>query len=190
MRRSWEWFKGKAHSKHVRTWLAIISFCEASFFPIITDVFLIPVLAARTGRWTYYAFLVSVASVLGAVFGYALGMFVFEPVVQPLLTLYGFTDEFAHVGVLYSESTFWTVFAAAFTPIPFKVFVLAGGFFSVPFIPFLLASVVGRSARFFLVSFLSHKYGPKVAEKFIQYFNHITVVFVVLLSVFAFFYFL
>ncbi len=190
MRRSWEWFQNKAKTKHARVWLFVISFCEASFFPIITDVFLIPVLVTRAGKWTYYAFLVSVASVLGAIFGYILGMFVFEPIVQPLLSFYGFTEEFAYVGKLYSQGTFLVVLTAAFTPIPFKVFVLAGGFFSVPFIPFIIASTIGRSARFFLVAWLSHKYGPRVAEKFIQHFNYVTIVIAILLVVLTFFYFL
>jgi membrane protein YqaA with SNARE-associated domain len=183
MRRSWKWFQEKAKTKHAQVWLGVISFCEASFFPIITDVFLIPILSARVGRWKYYAFIVSITSVLGAMFGYALGFYVFEPVVQPMLTLYGFTEEFAYVGTLYANSTFWSVLTAAFTPIPFKVFVLAGGFFGVPLVPFLLASIIGRSARFYLVAWLADRFGPRVAEKFIQHFNQITIIIFVLFAV-------
>jgi len=161
----------------------VISFAEASVFPIITDVFLIPVLAARAGRWVYFALLVSVASVLGALFGYALGLYVFEPVVQPIVNLYGLTDEFAYVGELYKQSTFWSVLTAAFTPVPFKVFVLAGGFFGVPIIPFLLASIIGRTARYALVAFLADRFGPKAAETFIDNFNFITMVIVILLAI-------
>lgn len=128
MRRAWEWFQGKAKTKHAQFWLFVISFAEASVFPLITEVFLIPLLAARAGRWMYYALLASIASVLGALFGYALGYFVFEPIVQPLIHLYHLTEQFEYVGTLYADSTFWAVLTAAITPIPFKVFVLAGGF--------------------------------------------------------------
>jgi len=183
MRRSWEWFQEKAKTKHAQFWLFVISFTEASVFPLITEVFLIPILAAKAGRWKYYALLASVASVLGALFGYFLGAYVFEPIVQPLVNLYGLTEEFAYTGELYAQSTFWSVLTAAFTPIPFKVFVLAGGFFGVPIIPFLLASIIGRTARYALVAFLADKFGPKAAETFIDNFNFVTLIVVILLAI-------
>lgn len=156
-----------------------MSFSESSFFLIPPDVLLIAILSAQAGRWVYYAFLTTVSSVAGAVFGYVLGYHVFD-LVQPLIDLYGLTAEFAHVGVLYEESTFLSVFTAAFTPIPFKVFVLAGGFFKVPFIPFLLASILGRGMRFFLVAWLSHRYGPRAAEFTLRYMDRILIGLVVL----------
>lgn len=176
MRRSWEWFTEKAKSKYAERWLALLSFSEASFFPIPTDVLLIAILSAKAGRWVRYAFITSVTSVVGALFGYAVGVFVFEPVAKPIISFYALTEEFAHVGSLYETGTFWIVLTAAFTPIPFKVFTIAGGFFGVALIPFTLASIIGRSMRFFAVAWVSHRFGPRVAELCITYFNQITIV--------------
>lgn len=183
MRRSWDWFVEKAKTKHAQMWLMALSFSESSFFLIPPDVLLIAMLSAGAGRWVYLSFITSLSSVLGAVFGYLIGAFVFVSVAEPLITLYGLTEEFAHVGELYTQGTFWVVLAAAFTPIPFKVFVLSGGFFTVPFIPFILASILGRSARFFLVGWLAHTFGPRAAESFIENFKYITFVFVVLAAI-------
>lgn len=183
MRRSWDWFQKKAKTKYAEAWLVALSFSESSFFLIPPDVLLIAMLAAKAGRWFRLASITAGSSVIGAMFGYVLGYFVFEPVAQPIVSLYGLTEEFAYVGTLYTQSTFWTVFTAAFTPIPFKVFVLAGGFFSVPFLPFLFASILGRMLRFVIVAWLADTFGPRVAEKFIQHFNQITIIIFVLFAV-------
>lgn len=146
-------------------------------------------LAAGAERWLYLAFLTSIGSILGAVFGYVIGLMVFEPIAQPIVDFYHLTDEFAYVGTLFADSTFWVVLTAAFTPIPYKVFVLSGGFFAVPFIPFILATVIGRSTRFLLVAWLSHRYGPRAAELFIAHFNKATVAVVVIVFAFLVFHF-
>lgn len=185
MRRAWEWFQSRATSKHAQVWLFVMSFSESSFFLIPPDVLLIAILSAQAGRWVYFATLTTVASVAGAVFGYLLGLYVFEPLVRPLITLYGFTEEFAHVGTLYEASTFLAVFTAAFTPIPFKVFVLAGGFFAVPFMPFIVASVIGRGMRFFIVAWLAHRYGARAAELALKHMDRVLVAFVVAGALFA-----
>jgi membrane protein YqaA with SNARE-associated domain len=183
MRRSWEWFQKKATTAHARVWLALLAFSESSFFLVPPDVLLIAMLAARSGRWVQLALITSVASLVGAVAGYLVGAFVFEPLAQPIVDLYHLSDEFAHVGDLYTKSVFWAVLLAAFTPIPYKVFVLAGGFFLVPFVPFLLASAIGRSARFFLIAALAHRYGPAAAELFIQNFKYFTIIALIILSI-------
>jgi membrane protein YqaA with SNARE-associated domain len=169
----WEWFEVRAKGVHAQAWLAAISFAESVFFPIPCDVLLIALLAARAGRWVWYAFITTLSSIAGAVFGYLLGLYVFEPVARPIIELYHLAEEFAHVGLLFEGSTFWVMLAAAVTPIPFKVFVLTGGFFAVPFLPFVVASIIGRGARFFLVAWLAHRYGPTGAEIGLTYFNRI-----------------
>jgi len=183
--RSWKWFQERAHSKHAEVWLGILSFSESSFFLIPPDVLLIAMLAAGAERWVRYALLTSGASVLGALFGYAIGLWLFEPIAAPLISVYHLADEFAYVGALYTDSVFWVVLTAAFTPIPFKVFVLSAGFFAVPFTPFLFAAVLGRSSRFFLVAFLAHRYGPRAAQIFIAHFKKVTLVCVIVLLVIA-----
>jgi membrane protein YqaA with SNARE-associated domain len=171
MKKVWHWFQERAESTHAQAWLFAVSFSESSFFLIPPDILLLAMISAGAVRWVWLATLTSIASVLGAVFGYLLGLFVFAPVVNPLISLYGLTESFAHVGVLYEQSVFLSVLTAAFTPIPFKVFVLAGGFFRVSFLPFILASVVGRSTRFFLVAWIAKKYGARVAEHFLEKFK-------------------
>lgn len=170
--------------------MAILSFTESSFFLIPPDVLLIPILAAGSGRLLYYVALTTGASVLGAVFGYILAAGFFDVMGQPIIALYQLESEFAYVESLYAASTFWVVFTAAFTPIPFKVFVLAGGFFGVPFLPFLAASVLGRGLRFLLVGFLAHRFGPGAAELFLVRFKWVTILVGILVAVGAFVYFL
>lgn len=185
MRRAWEWFQSRATSKHAQGWLFLMSFSESSFFLIPPDVLLIAILSAQAGRWVYYATLTTVGSITGAVFGYVLGLYVFEPLVRPLITLYGLTEEFAHVGTLYEASTFLAVFTAAFTPIPFKVFVLAGGFFAVPFVPFIIASTIGRGTRFFIVAWLAHRFGARVAAHTLKHMDRILIALVVAGAIFT-----
>lgn len=180
MKRLWEWFAEKAKTKHAEGWLVAVSFSESSFFIVPPDVLLIAMLSARAGRWAYYAFLTSLASVLGAIFGYLIGFFVFVPIAQPIIDFYHLSEEFSQVGKYFVDSTFLAVLTAAFTPIPFKVFVLAGGFFKVPILPFLAGSIIGRSVRFFGVAWVSHKFGPMVAEKYIENFNYVTIVIVII----------
>ncbi len=179
MRRTWEWFQARAASRHAKAYLAVLSFTESSFFLIPPDVLLIPMLAAGAGRWLYYAFLTTASSVLGAIFGYVIAAGLYEVLGAPIVAFYHLEQEFAYVGGLYEESTFWVVLMAAFTPIPFKVFVLAGGFFGVPFLPFLFASILGRGARFYLVAFLAHRFGPRAAELFLLHFKRATVALVI-----------
>lgn len=168
----------------------MLAFTESSFFLIPPDALLIPMLAAGARRWTYYAFLTTLASVLGALFGYAIAALAFDALGEPVIRFYGLTEEFNRVGALYETHTFLTVFTAAFTPIPFKVFVLAGGFFKVSLVPFLFAAILGRGLRFYLVAFLAARYGPRGAELVLLYFKRITFVVVVLAliagAVFAF----
>ncbi len=185
MQKVWNWFIKRADTKNARFWLALLAFSEASFFVIPPDVLLIAMLSARAGRWVYLSVLTTIFSILGAIVGYLIGALIFVPVADPIISFYGLSKEFAQVGQMYANGTFWLVFTAAFTPIPFKVFVLSGGFFNVPFIPFIVASVIGRGARFFMVAGVAHFFGPIVAEKFIKDFKYITFIFVILLAVFV-----
>ncbi len=185
MQKVWDWFIQRADTKNARFWLALLAFSESSFFIIPPDILLIAMLSARAGRWVYLSILTTVFSILGAMVGYLIGAFIFVPVADPIISFYGLSEEFAYVGQLYANGTFWLVFTAAFTPIPFKVFVLSGGFFNVPFIPFITASILGRGARFFMVAGIAHFFGPTVAERFIKDFKYITFIFVVLLAVFV-----
>jgi len=151
-------------------WLALFSFAEASFFPIAPDVLLIAILLVRT-RWIYYSFITTLASTFGGLLGYAIGILFFKAIGVPIISFYGLEEEMSAVGTLFQQNAFWAIFTAAFTPIPYKVFTIAGGFFSVNIWIFLIASVVGRGLRFFIIGYIVFLYGEKIKYIIIKYFN-------------------
>lgn len=131
----------------------------------------------------WFATVTTLASVAGAVLGYAIGYGAWEAV-QEIMYRYvpGFTPEkFALVERWYEQWGVWILFAAAFTPIPFKVFTIAGGVFAQPLLPFVLVSLVGRGLRFYLVAGIFWWIGPKATPFIDRYFNRLCVLFMVLL---------
>lgn len=154
--------------------LALVSFAEASFFPIPPDVMILPmVLADRRKAWRV-ALIASLASLAGGFAGYAIGYFLYESVGLPILEAYGHLDAFAHFQALYEEWGFWIVFAAGFTPIPFKVITIASGVAQMALLPFGVASLIGRSARFFLVAGLLYSFGPPIRAFIERYLGLLT----------------
>jgi membrane protein YqaA with SNARE-associated domain len=154
LRRLYDWVLSWADSPHGTTALAAISFAESSFFPIPPDVLQIALSVARPRLSFFYAAVSMVASVAGGVAGWAIGWGLWQAV-EPWFFAYvpGFSREkFTLVENLYRGNAFLAIFAAAFTPIPYKVFTIAAGVFSVPLGTLVAASVLGRGARFFLVA--------------------------------------
>jgi len=149
--------------------LFVISFVESSFFPIPPDVLLLAMCFANRKRWLPYAFWCSLASVLGGCFGYLIGYSAFETVGQLIINTYHFEDEFALVGGFYEKNAFLYILAAAFTPIPYKVFTIAAGVFheNVSLLTLVGASILGRSGRFFLVAGIIRIFGTK-AKGFLE----------------------
>lgn len=145
------------------TWaLFLIAFAESSFFLIPPDVLLIALCFGAREKWVRYATVCTLGSVLGGVAGWFIGWGIWESVHQWFIPHLFSQEQFDHVGELYEENAFAAVFAAAFTPIPFKVFTIAAGAFHVS-IPLLVAgSLVGRAGRFFIVAGLIRIFGPAV----------------------------
>lgn len=142
--------KWAAH-RHAPKYLGVLTFAEASFFPVPPDVMLAPmVLADRRKAW-WYATITSVASVLGGVFGYLIGMFAFD-LVEPLIHQVGYWQKYVTIRSWFDDWGFWAVFLAGFTFIPYKLFTVAAGVTGMFFPAFLIASATSRSARFFLVA--------------------------------------
>jgi len=170
--------------------LFVLAFAESSFFPIPPDALLIALaLGARTKSFKFAA-ICTLASVLGALLGYSIGHFVWwnNPGEFSQLANFffdnipGFTHElFAKVKGLYDEWNFWIVFTAGFTPIPYKIFTISGGAFSINLPLFIIASIVSRAGRFFLVAFLIWKYGEQIKGFIDKYFNWLAIGFTVLL---------
>jgi len=165
---------------HAERYLAGISFTESSFFPIPPDVLLAPMTLAQPKRWWGFAALTTVASVLGGLLGYVFGYAAIEAV-EPLLHRVGYWEHFQTAHAWFEHYGFWAILAAGFTPIPYKVFTIAGGVFQIDFREFLLASALGRSGRFFLVGGLIRVFGPPVKIFIDKYFNLLSILFVVLL---------
>lgn len=175
MKQSWDWFQARAHGTHAKAWLFIFSFSESSFFIVPPEVLLIPMLIADSKRWLWYGVYTSGASVLGAVFGYIIAFFFFDTFGQKIIEAYHLTEDFQHMGELFENNAFWVMFTAAFTPIPYKVAVLAGGFFQINFVTFLIASIIGRGLRYVLISYIVHKFGAKTTELVLRYSNWVTI---------------
>jgi membrane protein YqaA with SNARE-associated domain len=182
-RRLYDWVLSFAERPSGEWALFGFAFAESSFFPIPPDPLLIALSLGAPKRALRFALVCSVASVLGAMAGYAIGWGVWEAVSHLFYTwVPGVTPEaFEHVRAIYDRWDFWAIFAAGFTFIPFKVFTISAGVFSISFPIFLLASTLSRSARFFLVAGLIYVYGPSIQGFIDRYFDKLALLFVILL---------
>ncbi len=181
LRWTYDWVMGLAARKDAIWVLAAIAFIESSVFPIPPDVLLIPmVLAARDRAWRYAA-VCTIASVLGGMLGYAIGLFLFESAGQPLLEFYGYADKFGEFRGRYNDWGAWIVFIAGLTPFPYKVITIASGVAELDLAVFTVASVLARGLRFFIVAALLWWLGPPVREFIEKRLGFMTIVFCVLL---------
>lgn len=149
-------------------YLFFLSMAESSFFPIPPDVMLAPMCLAQPNRAWRLAFVTTIGSVLGGMIGYGIGAYAFG-YIEPILLESGYMDSYLHAVSWFEEWGFWAIFVAGFSPIPYKVFTIGAGLLHMAFLPFLLASAVGRGARFFLVSALMKWGGVKMEQKLRQY---------------------
>ncbi len=164
LRKTYDWMMRMAEHPRAMWALGAVSFAESSFFPIPPDVMLIPmVLAERSKAWRI-AMWATITSVLGGVAGYAIGYFFFEWLGKPLLAFYGYDDRFAQFASWYNDYGAWIVLFAGLTPFPYKVITIASGVTGLAFPVFLLASVLARGGRFFLVSGLLYLFGPPIRD--------------------------
>lgn len=181
IRRLYDWVLGWAEHPAGALALFALAFAESSFFPIPPDVLLIALCLGRPRRAWMFAAICTVGSVLGGVAGYAVGYGLFEQIGRPILEWYGATEQFERVGELYRENLVVALGTAGFTPVPYKVFTIAAGAFSIEMLPFVLVSLVSRGARFFLVAGMIRWFGPPVKQFIDRYFNLLTILFTVLL---------
>jgi len=181
LRKTYDWVLRWAATPYAVPALFVLSFAESSFFPIPPDVLLIAMAVAVPRRAFYFAAVCSAASVLGGMLGYGLGYGFMDVVGNRIVAFYHFQDKFETIRLLYNQYEGWAVAAAAFTPLPYKVFTLAAGAFEINFAVFVIASAIARSARFFLVAALIYKFGPPVKQWIEKYFNILSIVFFVLL---------
>lgn len=190
LRQLYDWMLHWAETPYGPIALFLLAFAESSFFPIPPDALLIALVLGARKKAFKFALNSTVASVLGALLGYAIGSFVWwsSPNEFSNFALFffnnipGFTETiFYKVQGLYEEWNFWIVFTAGFTPIPYKVFTISAGAFDVNLILFVLASIVSRAGRFFLVAGLIWKFGDQIKGFIDKYFNLLAIAFTVLL---------
>jgi membrane protein YqaA with SNARE-associated domain len=150
--------------RHARRYLAGLSFAEATFFPVPPDVMLAPmVLADRASAWRL-ALLTTLTSVIGGLFGYLIGFLAIEAVL-PLIERFGQLDAYRAAVAAFRDYGVWFVILAGFTPIPFKIITIAAGALGAPLVGFVVGSLIGRGARFYLVAALIWAGGERAAER-------------------------
>jgi len=159
LRATYDWTLRRAESPYALWVLALVSFVESSVFPIPPDVLLIPMVLARPQRAWLIAGVCTLASVAGGFAGYAIGLFLYEAVGQPVLAFYGYLDRFTDFQAMYNEWGAWIVAGAGVTPFPYKVITIASGVTALDPWVFGIASVLSRGLRFFLVAALLWKWG-------------------------------
>lgn len=181
IRRLCDWTMALAATRHAEWLLAVVAFVESSFFPIPPDVMLIPMVLARRARWLRYAIICTVASVVGALLGYAIGFFVYEQVAKPILGFYGYLDRFEQFREIFNNWGWWFVMIAGLTPFPYKVITIASGAAGLALPVFVLASIFSRGIRFLLVSALLYAFGPPIKAFIERWLGLLFTVFMVLL---------
>lgn len=162
LRRLYDWTLSLAAGRHAPSALAAVSFAESSFFPIPPDVVLIPMAVAKRDSAWLYALIATIASVLGGLLGYFIGAALFEPVARPILEFYHYGDRFDAFQQAFAEWGMLIVLVAGFTPFPYKVITIAAGLAALNLPIFILASIISRGGRFFLVATLLYFFGPPV----------------------------
>jgi len=162
-----------AAHKSSKYYLALVSFIESSFFPIPPDVMVIPMVISKKNDFIKVFFISTIFSVLGGILGYFIGAFFFELGAQ-IMSFYGYENKLNIIkdNLVNSEGFYaWLgiLFLAGFTPLPYKVFTIASGLIGFNILIFILISLISRGLRFFIVSYLSYKFGD-IFTKFMD--NH------------------
>lgn len=181
VRRLYDWVLHWAETPFGAWALFVLAICESSFFPVPPDVLLIALAVAIPKKSFKYALICSVGSVLGGCLGYLIGSQFMTVIGDPIIQFYGLGEKWEYIATLYNRYDAWAIAIAGFTPIPYKVFTISAGAFRIDFAVFILASLLSRSARFFLVGTMIYLLGPQIRSFIDRYFNILAVSFTVLL---------
>jgi len=179
-----------AAHKSSKFFLGIVSFVESSFFPIPPDVMIIPMVFAKKKEFIKIFLVATIFSVLGGIFGYFLGSFFFD-FTSEIISIYGYEDKILKIKNDLNEGTgfyawFGVLFLAGFTPLPYKVFTIASGLVGFNLLIFIIVSIISRGLRFFIISFLSYKFGHLFTEFMNKHGSKsFTIIGVVLVFIFA-----
>lgn len=162
--------------------LAFISFIESFIFPLPTDIFLMPMIIAKRKKYFSIIILTTVCSVLGGIVGYMVGLF-FWDIIQPYFTkIYSsFDSNFENFKEKFVDIGWILILIGGFTPFPYKIITISCGIINVNFLLFVICSFISRFLRFYLVGFVTYKYGEKTKKIIDKYFNYITLIIVIII---------
>jgi membrane protein YqaA with SNARE-associated domain len=179
-RKLYAWVMGLAASRRAPIFLAIISFAESSFFPIPPDVMLAPMVLAKPKRAFLYAGICTVASVIGGLLGYAIGVFL-QPVGESILRVFGHPGGVEEFHRWFEQWGLWVILIKGLTPIPYKLVTISAGIARFDLLTFVWASILTRGARFFIVATILKFFGPAMLKEFEKRLNLYAVIGLVVL---------
>lgn len=160
----YDWTISLTQSRNAVVAMAAISFAESSFFPLPPDLMLVPMGIANRARIWYYATICTIASVLGGIFGYAIGALLFDSVGAWVVNFYGLTENMDKFRGWYQVNGQWAILLKGLTPIPYKIVTITSGLAGYSLTWFIILSIVTRGARFFVLAALIHYYGEPIRE--------------------------
>ena len=181
LRKLYDWVLDLSARPRATLWLMAVAFTESIFFPIPQDIMLIPMMLANRAKAYYYAFMCTIASVLGGVAGYFIGLYLYNELAVPILEIYGYMDKMEWFKTQYQAQGFWVVFAGGFTPVPYKVITITSGAMEMGLLVFIAAAVLSRVMRFFGLAILISFFGEPILKFIDKYFAILTILFFVLL---------
>lgn len=171
LRRLYDWTLSLAARPSAPYALAAVSFAESSFFPVPPDVMLVPMMLARPDKVWSYALICTIASVLGGIVGYVIGIALFDTVGSWVFHVYGLTDGAEAFRAAYAEYGHWVILLKGLTPIPYKLVTITSGFAGYSLFWFIVLSIITRGARFFLIALLMGRYGGRIKAIIDNHFN-------------------
>jgi len=181
LRKLYDWTLLKSQHPKASWFLSFFSFIESSFFPIPPDIILIPMIIAKRTNAFFYAFICTASSVLGGIFGYLIGYYLFNSIGIIIINYYNLSDQFILFENYYLQYGIWIILGAGFTPFPFKFITIASGVFGLNILLFIIISILARGLRFYLIAFLLRIFGEVIENLINKYFNFLASVFFILL---------
>ena len=181
MKRLYDWAMRMVSGPKAVAALCAVSFVESSFFPIPPDLLLIPMILKNREKAFRFAFYCTIFSVLGGAFGYAIGHFLYDVVGVPILDFYNYRESFEQFCQSYNNYGAWIVFGAGVTPFPYKIITIASGVTGLNFVIFMVASVLARGLRFYLIAWLLWKWGKPMKDFIERNLGWLSIVFFILL---------
>ncbi|MDQ2102468.1 YqaA family protein [Azospirillum isscasi] len=145
-------------------WMSAVSFAESSFFPLPPDIMLVPMCLAEPKKLWRYTNICALASLIGGLFGYAVGFYLFESVGRLIIDFYNAQESFHRFQEMFAEFGPWFLILKGITPIPYKLLTITAGFAHLDLTVFILCSIVARFSRFYMIAILLHFYGPQVRD--------------------------